>query len=435
MSAYVPSVEFSEECFSPLATKAIEPASSKAGAIPSLSDDQNAAYERICAWMRKPRADTLTLGGYAGTGKSTLVSHLASDFHNKRIAFCALTGKASNVLRQKMRALGLSSPNHQVMTLHSLLYQCFQLPDGRLRWKVKQPDTFGSFDRIVIDEASMVPDKMLEQLKAFNVPILAVGDHGQLAPVGGSGSLMKAPELRLEKIHRQAEGNPILALSAAVRSSGELPKSAPTGERGQVAYVAKHQLKELLEKVYAERAVKDVAALTWRNETRVATNRLSRRILGFSAPDVERDMPRPSDQVVVLKNAYRMAFNGMRGELEQVHELGAEQGGEHYVDVTVRFDEEKLQFDGTASKLFFGRPKMPETLEELEAQGMFTEEWEELGLLLDFGYALTVHKSQGSQFDTVVVVREKPPFASAEQYRRWMYTAATRAQNRLFVLV
>src|SRR5208282_6828508 len=80
---------------------------------------------------------------------------------------------------------------------------------------------------IIVDEASMVADDMVRDLQSFHVPILAVGDHGQLPPVGGVGSLMKNPMLRLEQIHRQAEGNPIIALSKMIREQGRIPDELP----------------------------------------------------------------------------------------------------------------------------------------------------------------------------------------------------------------
>lgn len=433
--AYTPMVRFDETCFSPLTSESQEPTPSAPKAFSvTLSDDQETAYKALKAWMKKPTG-VITLGGYAGSGKSTLISLLASDFAHKRIAFCALTGKATNVLRHKMRALGLTSPSHVICTLHSLLYQCFATPEGELRWRTKTRDNFGRFDIIVIDEASMVSDAMLEQLQRFDTPIVAVGDHGQLAPVGGSGKLMRNPTLRLETIHRQARGNPILELASTVRQTGVLPRVAPKGDVGSVAYVKQSELSDLLSMLYRERSMRDVATLCWKNETRVRINQEARKVLGRSPSDIEAHTPVAGDQVVVLKNAFRLAFNGMRGELAEVVHLSEEQGGEHYFDVGVDFADERIAYDGTCCRAFFGRKKMPESFAELEAEGLFVEDWQELGMLLDFGYALTVHKAQGSQFDSTVLVNERISRCSADEARRWLYTGITRAQDRLFVAV
>lgn len=421
-------VKFDETCFRPLEDRKAQLASSKTPFTVSLSADQEIAYKAVKKWRSSKSSSLLTLGGYAGTGKSTLVSLFASEHRALRIAFVALTGRAANNLRQKMLKLGVSSSSHFVMTLHSLLYQCFQTDDGRLRWQTKGRTAFGQFDLIVIDEASMVHDAMLKDLLQFGVPIWAVGDHGQLPPVAGTGKLMQTPNLRLEMIHRQAEGSAIIQISKAIRETGDMPKTPPGS--GEVRYLRKADLREVAATWYGERKIEDVAFLAWKNSTRVLTNGTLRAIR-WGEPCPIGGLPRPGEQVLCLKNAKKLAFNGMRGFLDTYAETT--DGG--YLDGDVRFPDENLGFRGSVSRVFFDREKMPETFVELEKDGVFVEEWDELGLLLDYGYCLTVHKAQGSQFDSVGVVREKVMSATPEMFKRWLYTAVTRAQERLIVFV
>lgn len=431
-------VTFEEGCFSPLRQRTDEErAAQKLRSFDvTLSPDQEAAYDVVRRWMRRESVpvgsrDLLTLGGYAGSGKSTLISLLASDFANKRIAFAALTGRATGNMKRKMWESGLASPNHFYQTLHSLLYQCFTTPDGRLRWSLKKRESFGEFDAIVIDEASMVGGRIREHLESFDVPIFAVGDHGQLPPVGDTGDLMKRPDLRLEKIHRQAEGNPILELSRIVRETGDLPFSPPGGQSGSIMYVSRSDLRPLGRRLLNECELPDLAFLAWKNSTRVSTNGVLREIIASSHGSKHSEPPVVGDQVVCLKNAYRLAFNGMRGFIREVEATSSP----YYYEGRIEFPDDNLAFEGTFSKLFFDRPRMPESLEEFEDEGLFIEDWDETGLTLDFGYCMTVHKAQGSQFDTVAYIREKVANTSRDTFRRHVYTGITRAQNRLFVLV
>ena len=115
-----------------------------------------------------------------------------------------------------------------------------------------------NYGLIIVDEASMVDDMMIRDLRSFGVPILAVGDHGQLPPVGGVGSLMKNPNLRLEQIHRQAEGNPIIALSKMMREEGRLPESMPgDAVRFERLRFVDKLIEERYEDASAERLLRD----------------------------------------------------------------------------------------------------------------------------------------------------------------------------------
>lgn len=153
----------------------------------ALSDDQKKVFEHVMQWYG-PGAGVLTLGGYAGTGKSTLVSILARELERAgangqfRIAFCAYTGKAANVLRQKLRQAGIHASimgyPHYVGTIHSLIYVPVTGGSGDvIDWELKSYDEVADYGLIVVDEASMVDEKMLEDLRSYDVPILAVGDH------------------------------------------------------------------------------------------------------------------------------------------------------------------------------------------------------------------------------------------------------------------
>jgi exodeoxyribonuclease V len=447
---------FSESCFSPLVVQTqaawaedaedfqlTNPEARPSFRI-SFSEDQEAVYKELIAWLKRRGDKLLTIGGFAGSGKSSMISVLAGDLYHKKVVFCALTGKAAGVLRKKIRDAGVKGPNHEVMTLHSLLYQSYthECTDvckkdgkkcdksGMLCWSTK-PGGLADLDLIVIDEASMVSDQILKDLMAYGPKkVLAVGDHGQLPPVGGAASLMESPNLRLEKIHRQAAGNPILELSQMIREYGALPQTLPGGKDGRVQYVKHQEFEALMRQVYSEREIKDVATLCWTNRARTRLNEVCRKIV--LKEEYDPSSPVDGDQIICLRNAYRTAFNGMRGVLEDV---APAVGSEHHYRATALFTEDNIRFRGDACRHLFGLEKGLSSLIDLEGYGMKVKTWEDFGMQLDYGYVLTVHKAQGSQFDTVAYVREKPAQASADHYKRHLYTGITRASDRLFIVI
>jgi exodeoxyribonuclease-5 len=515
--------------------------------VKDLSPDQLAAYNSIMGWVGRnpapvggfddeddedddeddkgysgPPAKLLTLGGYAGTGKSTLVSLIAEQVDLP--AFCAYTGKATSVLRRKLHKAGTETVGTQRKsrdgemsreerpycgTIHSLIYRpcdCREpgtvnvlkpCPDkdcpGETRWengqsvcakghvgfvetakafealKPKKKFVYAekvdgrcklcggkewlrreSLDRhyslIIVDEASMVDDMMLRDLREYGVPILAVGDHGQLPPVGGVGSLMKAPNLRLEKIHRQAEGNPIIALSKIIRETGLLPENMPESEAvhfGKLRFVD-----QIIEERYGDASAArllEMGLACYTNKRRIGLNVTVRRVRGTARNG--RELPRAGEHVVCLRNMKEEkgrppVANGMRGVLQSdatpkqtVNSNGEKLGvSETQLTGSIAFPEDEIAaYSYDMLRAQFGREKTFSSPEEL-AHETGLHSFAMAGALFDYGFAMTVHKMQGSQFDDLVVCAERPGPVDQESWRRWLYTAVTRAANKLTVL-
>lgn len=404
-----------------------------------LSPDQAVVYDQILAWWRDTgKKPYLTVGGLAGTGKSTLVSVLAGELRHDgaAIAFAAYTGKAARVLGRKLQAQGIL-PDF-CGTLHSLLYvpvihdhddpriDCKEQKTCGKRGTVERWETMGLadvYDLIIVDEASMVGADIWNDLLAAGVPILAVGDHGQLPPVGGSAvNLMESPNLRLEKIHRQAEGNPILALAHFVRQGGNLRQFRPTDDRVQFVRV--------FPPLASVAASFNNVAICYFNKTRVQLNNIVRAHVGRSGPT-----PDPGDVVVCLKNTGKRLANGMRGVFESLEpdadEFGRFRG-------TCRFPDDSIRIKGQFQYHQFGRPRTIASLDDLPPPvggDARYNNWNDVGLLFDFGYALTCHKMQGSQAKEVVVRYETFYKDTEDMRRRWAYTAFTRASERLYVVL
>lgn len=375
------------------------------------------------------------------SGKSTLVSVLVAQASKSLIAACAYTGKASSVLNQKLKSAGLKprrflvspdepsefpEPGVSCSTIHSLIYM--PVTDEKtgkvLEWKLK-PDL--PADLIIVDEASMVGADMWKDLVSFGVPILAVGDHGQLPPIGaGSVNLMKNPDLKLEKIHRQAEDNPIIRLAHHVRDGRSLSTFRTNGDlRVQFAKSVKHIIEEF------GNGSLDRAILCGYNRSRVGYNQMIRDYRKLEGP-----FPDPGDVVICLKNR-RPIFNGMRGVVVEADLSESKSKPDPFCrfPMTVDFPYDGMRVSGLTQSAQFNEEKTISEFRQvkvLPGSKVTVRTWDDVGLLYDYGYAMTVHKSQGSQFEKVALVME--PFGTEDEKVRWAYTGITRASETLYVV-
>lgn len=368
-----------------------------------LSPDQSSAKDAIMSWRSDRNSLMMTMGGYAGTGKTTTLASTANSLRGERIAYVCFTGKASLVLKTKLEDAGVD-PSF-CGTIHSLIYRPDRKVRGMMTWKlVDRLD----YSMIVIDEASMISEDILRDLESFDIPILAVGDHGQLPPVSGTLNLMGDPKIKLEKIHRQAEGSPIIRLSMMARLEGIIP----VGTYGPG--VVKTRDHSVLERI---KDPKSGIILCGTNKTRVAINSSLRRRHGH---------PVTGERVVCLKNdRENNIYNGMLGEIESIEEF---KSGDcplcyskciHY-DATIRLDS--ISYCGPILKSQFGAERTESNLSYKMTGGLF-----------DFASAITVHKSQGSEFSAAVVVEECGWMPESDR-RRWLYTAVTRAKSKLVII-
>lgn len=389
-----------------------------------LSPHQEAVFEAVLDWVREPGEQVLTLGGYAGTGKTTVIAALGHELRGIDVAYCAPTGKAALVMRKKLGAASVDLGARGCGTIHRLIYRPrIDRRTGRIVG-MERAETLDA-DLVVVDEASMVDERVYQDLTSFEVPILAVGDHGQLPPVRGGLNLMRSPDLTLTEIHRQAEGHPIVRLSASVRR-GE-PFDSAIGDDPRVRRIESGHEADLADLLsgFVKRPEDsaDTAVLCYTNRTRARINRLLRDGFGFEAPLV------PGDVVVCLRDTYFDALllaNGLRGRVESVEgEL------EHHVRARVLHPEDGYLVDGWVLTEQLGRAA---TLDSYDDLAFEPAGWHEVGLLYDYGYALTVHKAQGSQYRRVVVCLERPAPVSDDDWRRWLYTAVTRATDELVLI-
>lgn len=391
-----------------------------------LTGGQSAAYDRIVEWLGGAKKQHLTLGGYAGTGKTTLIAYLrkrmtrSMKFRKWSVAFCCFTGKAANVLRQKLDEQAALRYGDSCSTIHALIYKAVLDDKGNaVAWTRKATDELTQ-DLIIVDEASMVNKDIWEDLRSYSKPILVVGDHGQLPPIGEDFNLMADPELRLERIVRQEADNPIIQLSMQIREGGDIP----VGEYGpHVRKVASMPTQELdAEFMHYDNST---MVLCGYNRTRVALNKRIRAVLNFDQPE-----PSIGERVICLRNNRKEnIYNGMLGTIE-----GIEPRHDDWYRSEIRLDGEQYAFEGVISRHQFGLPTTLRTEEDLARIGIDDLVLKDIGDLFDWGYALTVHKAQGGEAKNVIVFEEKLPKYDRDTWQRWLYTAVTRSSDSLLII-
>lgn len=277
---------------------------------------------------------------------------------------------------------------------------------------------------IVVSNCSMIGDDLYKKLAKFGIPILAVGDHGQLEPVMDVSTLMVNPDLKLEKIHRQALGSPIIALSRSIREDRLLNRSFADGSALQ--FGQKQYLGEIVRDAYSEaKKPLDVGMVCWMNRTRVDLNLLARRARGM------KGVPQKGEVLVCLRNQAPI-YNGMRGVVTgETRDLG---GGR--LSVRLRFPEEGIgsqrynicAFQLNREKTFGGLDDVQSVMPHVKRMG-------EAGDFFDNGHAMTVHKSQGSSYDHCIFFADMVSMnLEDEKIRRLVYTAVTRASRKLTVV-
>ena len=359
------------------------------------SAEQETALARVGAWLRRGEPQVFRLFGYAGTGKTTLAVHVADDVEGG-VVFGAFTGKAALVMRGK--------GCRDASTIHALIYRSKESQEGGPSFVLNRSSPAAKADLIVIDECSMVDEALGRDLLSFGRPVLVLGDPAQLPPVKGAGFFTEAePDVMLTEVHRQAQDNPIVRLSMQVREGGRLDY----GAFGESRVIRR-----------AEIGPDDVLGadqvLVGLNRTRRLYNNRIRELKGLTEPlpvAGEKLVCLRNDRVKGLLNGGTWTIKGFRppiGGLIRMDLMPEDEGRRRPVEVEV------------LPQFFEGREEEIPPIQRRESDE-FT-----------YGYALTVHKSQGSQWGTVVLFDES--YAFREHRSRWLYTGLTRAAERIVVV-
>ncbi|TYR32880.1 AAA family ATPase [Mesorhizobium microcysteis] len=372
-----------------------------------FSPQQDEALKAVARWLKEGRKPLFRLFGYAGTGKTTLARYFAEHVDGQ-VQFAAFTGKAAQVLRAK----GASNAR----TIHSLIYRPRgeEAVEDETTGKTSINPTF-SLNRqspiakaalVVVDECSMVDEQLGRDLMSFGTPILVLGDPAQLPPISGGGFFTEHdPDHLLTEIHRQARDNPIIRLALDVREGREFMM----GDYGTARVIGREDVDQDL--VLAADQV-----LVGTNRTRRRYNQRLRQLKGFDAA-----YPQAGDKLVCLRNDPAKGL--LNGSLWKVM-TSSRETVKPGINLLVSPEEDDPDRGVAKIKLLKAAFEDPDADIPWQQKKRFDD--------FDYGYALTVHKAQGSQWDEVVLFDES--FAFKDTRQRWLYTAITRAAERLTVV-
>lgn len=364
-----------------------------------LSDHQYSAVDKVLDIIANPR-EVAVLGGFAGTGKTTILKYIAEYIQERTGSIplvTSLTGKA--VLRIK-EVTGISGS-----TLHSLMYTPRLSPTGQIvGWDKRKgiPPM-----PVLVDEASMLSEDLYEDIVEFthenDCSILFVGDPFQLPPITGKFNIMKDPTATLSEIHRQADG-PIIRASMKLRGYvKDLSEFETISKKDAIAFMRDN--------------IDDTAYLCMSNRNRVLWNTLFKK---FTQGEDKVSEIVVGDRLMVLKNNKNL--NVFNGQVLHVQEIVSD----HANFCNIIFQERPYE-TMVVSKTCLHVEK-PE-VDKISTKG-------ENIVYADFGWALTCHKAQGSQYKNVIIV-EDPTWMSKkdkDMYYRWLYTAITRATDNVILV-
>lgn len=382
-----------------------------------LTNKQQQGLDIAVSRYKEGKAYTC-IAGYAGAGKSTLVKFIVEALHLNPADVCyiAYTGKAALVLKEK------GCPNS--MTAHRLLYKSFPRKDGTFYHMPKRPLDY-PYKLIILDEVSMFPKEMWELLLSHKIHIIALGDPGQLPPIGDDNGILAQPHVFLDEIMRQAQESEIIRLTMDIRAG----KPLQLFKGNEVQIIDKSELVNGM-LLWADQII------CAKNETRRNINQLIRQYkygadVGFA--------PVNGDKVICLRNDWDrpnlngdVMVNGMIGTITNIQygkpnqwletDLIADVVPDGYEedDMFASFDDLHIDYklltsgEPTVNKKNFKR--FPPVIKPKE---------------FDYGYCITCHKSQGSEYDKVLVFEE---FLRGGDHARWLYTACTRAKKKLVIV-
>ncbi len=358
------------------------------------SPQQDRALVEIATWLKTGRPQIFRLFGYAGTGKTTLARHIAEGIDGD-VVFAAYTGKAALVLRSK----GCDDAR----TIHSLIYRPQDIDSEVPSFVINEQSPANAASLIIVDECSMVDEDLGRDLLSFGRPVLVLGDPAQLPPVKGGGFFTEAqPDFMLTEVHRQAADNPIIRMSMIVREGGWLDRGA-YGESSVIA-------RDAIDSATVTRADQVLVGL---NRTRKLYNKRLRELFGFSG-----SLPEAGDKLVCLKNDRKKGL--LNGGIWTVKLMAPARSGKLRMSLVPEDDAARKPLRVRVLPAFFeSEEEIPYTLRRDSDE-------------FDFGYALTVHKAQGSQWNDMVLFDES--WAFREHRSRWLYTGITRAAERITIV-
>ena len=426
----------------------------------------------------KNQVDTLLVRGYAGTGKTTVISTMVNvlPLFNLNFVLLAPTGRAAKVIS--------SYSGKKAYTIHKLIYRQVADPkSGELKFK-KQKNYFKK-TVFIVDEASMISDErgflnsgLLSDLVEYVFEdhtnrLILIGDNAQLPPVGSLKSPaldfeylknrfgMNAREIELEEVLRQAENSGILSNATNLRTTIFRPDHLfyfQTRKYNDIFKMTHEKLEDGIRYAFDKYGMESTAIISRSNWQAVRYNEYIRRNILFKEDEIEA-----GDIIMIVKNNYFVLepespagfiANGEFAEVRKIINFDEEYGF-RFADIelqlldypemspfrakvfldTLHSNTPSLSVE-ESNKLYL---KVSENYRDISSKKKFKEAIqsdEHLNALqIKFAYALTCHKSQGGQWKAVFIDQGNvQEMEKTTEHYRWLYTAITRSEKEVFLI-
>lgn len=383
-----------------------------------FTDEQHRLIDEMLYWFKNKTKPYYSYTGCPGTGKTTVIKEFINQANLSEDDYiaCAYVGKA--VLRMLQSGL-------RAITIHSLIYHTIiesvyddenEDINGNTKRKTKMKfelrDTLKfPVDLIIVDEAPMVNDKMIEEILSFGIPVIFCGDTDQLPPIFGVSSVMMYPDFRLTKIMRQSEDDPIVFLSRAYLDGRDVP-------------YGKYGLSEVIEEYPVDSStIRDYdQILCGKNATRdYINNTIRAEVLHRKNID-----PVIGDKVICRQNNWDLDLNGIyltNGLIGFITDLSKSRASKGCMKINFQPDFMDSEFEN-----------IPLDLKYIRSNYALRNNW---GISkfekFEYGYAITTHLSQGSEYPKVLFYDEY--FNDKEFLRRLRYTAISRAKDAVTIVI
>ncbi len=420
------------------------------------------------------------LKGYAGTGKTTTISTLVSSLNkiNKKSVLLAPTGRAAKVISVYSKK--------QAFTIHKKIYFPKKMPNGSVDFVLKNNKHTNTI--FIVDEASMIPDRvqngklfengsLLDDLISYvysgrDCKMILIGDTAQLPPV----KLKLSPALKdtrlavdynkkvfqieLDEVTRQHENSGILANATLLRTQIEnnsIYFEFDLNFPDIIRLVDGYDIEDAITGSYNNDGIEDTAIIVRSNKRANQYNQQIRSQIRGQENEIS-----PGDYIMVVKNNYywlkessKAGFiaNGDTCEVLRIHTI-KELYGFKFAEVDIRMidypDEPPFETvlildtlkSETPSLTYEESNKLYEAVREDYSHEK--SKYKQLlavkknkffnALQVKFSYAITCHKSQGGQWKTIFIEQPYLPDGPSKEYFRWLYTAMTRAQEKLYLI-
>ena len=388
--------------------------------IIDLTEQQKDAIVQAKYWWKKRNKQTFEISGCAGSGKSTIVHYLIEELQLDKndVLFVTFVGKAALVLSRK---------GNNAKTIHSAIYDAVEIPkvdengnfiviNNRVLTYVefvKKEKLPSNIKLIVVDEAGMVPEKLALDILSFGLPVISLGDNNQLDPVFGERWFLKTTDIELTVPMRQSLDSPIIYLAQRAMQG----KPIKLGKYGNNCYVISKDM------ITDNMMIKSDIIICNRNKTRCELNTYVRHDI----LKINSDVPKVGEKLMCTQNNWNRCINdniylinGMTGYAKNIY-LDTYNGR----TLTIDFQPDFIDTD-YFKKIKIDYANLIASPENRTTKRSFYDKFE-------YGYAATVFKVQGSEFDKVFIYDE--PYGTSDFRRKALYTAITRAKKFLILAI